>query len=604
VSPLEARLWDTHTRQRLGQPFCHATQDPTGKITFRQVLTGALSPDGKYALTGGLDNTARLWDAQAGKQLAVLRHAAPVEAVAFSPKGGRAVTGSWDQTARLWDTANGEPIGFAMNHRGPVKAVAFSPDGRQVATGSLVGERDEETGEGRPLGGEARVWEATTEKQGKPGKPVTAPLPHPHAVWKVALNRDGLLLTGAEDGCARVFDVVSGALIGQPLLHEGTVRSLVLSADGRTLLTAPAGAGQAQRARLWGLPTGLRTGASLPCAGQNAWAIRFKPDGKTLATAGADGVVRLWDREKRQCLGEPLAHRGKWVVGLALGGDNKLVAAWADEDGHKASLWDQAAGKAVHTWYHDKEIYAVAFSPDDRTVLTGTAQGTVRFWDVGTGKAVGQPLAHSGDVHAATFTPDGRIVVTVAADGLVRRWDWTTGKLLGAVQTSARPAPAGVTSDARVVMTAPRGPHAQLWSVADGMPQGSPISHRVVPVNVFSFSADSSMVLTGAGDGTARLWDVTTGQPLGPPLTHAGGVVGMAFTPDGRMVATSEKDAPVRFWTVPDPVRGNAEDVRLRVELLTAMAYDAHGVPRELGPAALAQRRQRLEKLGGLPEPD
>jgi hypothetical protein len=78
-------------------------------------------------------------------------------------------------------------------------------------------------------------------------------------------------------------------------------------------------------------------------------------------------------------------------------------------------------------------------------------------------------------------------------------------------------------------------------------------------------------------------------------------VIGLAFAPDGRVAATSEKDGPVRFWNIPDPVKGDAERVRLGVELLTAMAYDAHGAPRELDGAALLQRRQRLDELGGPP---
>ena len=88
----------------------------------------AFSPDGKTALTGSFDNTARLWDARTGKPIGkAMRHDGTVRAVAFSPDGKAALTGSFDDTARLWDARTGKPIGKAMRHNGTVEAVAFSP---------------------------------------------------------------------------------------------------------------------------------------------------------------------------------------------------------------------------------------------------------------------------------------------------------------------------------------------------------------------------------------------------------------------------------------------------------------------------------------------
>jgi Flp pilus assembly protein TadD len=104
----------------------------------------AFSPDGRTALTGSGDKTARLWDVSSGKPLATLQHEDGVSAVAFSPDGRTALTGSDDTTARLWDVASGKPLA-TLQHEGRVWSVEFSRDGRSALTGS----RD----------GTARLWE-------------------------------------------------------------------------------------------------------------------------------------------------------------------------------------------------------------------------------------------------------------------------------------------------------------------------------------------------------------------------------------------------------------------------------------------------------------
>jgi WD40 repeat protein len=594
---LEAQLWDTAKRQRLGPALRHDVKVAPARLKVPPVLTGALSREGKYILTSGeFDGAARLWDAVTGKMLAVLQHADRVEVTAFSPDGGTVLTGSWDGTARLWETATGRPTGFVMRHRGPVRVAAFGgPNGSQVATGSAVGERDEETRQIRFIGGEARVWDAAT------GKPLGLPLAHPQPVRAVALTPDGLLLTGTEDRCARVFDTLTGQLLGRPLLHEGTVMSCALSADGRTAVTGAAGAGPAQTARLWDLPPAPQAASAVLASKQETWCMAFNRDGKTLATGGRDGTVRLWGLRQGKLLAEPLRADG-WVTDVALSHDGlRLAAGWTNQT---VRVWDRAGGRLLHTWRFAKNVPVVAFSPDDQTILTACDDGTVSFREAAGGKVLGKPLVHDCRFRAAAFARDGETVVTVTEDGWLRRWDWKACRVLSAVQLPARPSIAALTPDTRSVLTARGGPHAQLWAVADGKPQGPPLSHKALAVGKLCFSDDGKTILASADDRAARLWDAATGQPLGPPLAHASDVLSLAFVPGGRVAVTAVKAGPLHFWKLPAPVTGSAESVRLRVELLTALAYDAHGMPHELDEAALVERRQRLEKLGGLPEPE
>jgi WD40 repeat protein len=207
----------------------------------------------------------------------------------------------------------------------------------------------------------------------------------------------------------------------------------------------------------------------------------------------------------------------------------------------------------------------VAFSPDGKTVLTGSWDKTARLWNAGTGKPIGAALQHRAYVLAVAFSPDGKTVLTGSQDNTARLWEAGTGKPIGAA-----------------------------------------LQHQNL-VQAVAFSPDGKMALTGSRDNTARLWEAGTGKPIGTALHHQGAaalqdqgpVVTVAFSPDGKTVLGSW-DKTARLWRLPR-VLGDPERVALWARLVTGIDLDEHGEPVPLGAAEWHQRRQRLEKLGGPP---
>ena len=163
-------------------------------------------------------------------------------------------------------------------------------------------------------------------------------------------------------------------------------------------------------------------------------------------------------------------------------------------------MLDAAArpGIGCSHWLH-RPSPSMAFSPDGKTVVSGSYDGTVRLWDVATTARQAPLDGHDGKVYSVAFSPDGRVVASGADDGTVRLWDVATHHQIGAAIT---------------------GHNGEIDSLA--------------------FSREGKTLVTGADDGTARLWDVATHDPIGTLTSHDGEIDSVAFSPDG----TSSPPAP------------------------------------------------------------
>jgi type VI secretion system protein ImpC len=310
--------------------------------------------------------------------------------------------------------------------------------------------------------------------------------------------------------------------------HTGAVRSVGFSPDGRILASGSFD----ETVKLWDWATGrlLRTLRGHKGVAESSRdrtpgvnSVAFAPDGKTLASGGLDGTIKLWSVADGKELATLRGHAGR-VLSVAFAPDGLTLASASDD--LTAKLWDVATrSKRISLRGHAKTVECGAFTPDGKALATGSWDGTVKLWEVASGQLLATIRGRKSEVLAVAFAPDGKTLATASAGGTVRLWDVATRTertVIGAHQHKAR---------------------------------------------TLAFSPDGRVLASAAW--TVRLWDAQTGQALITIRDATDKRWCLAFSQDGKTLVSGSQNQSIRLWDVDRLLAGRTGTVPVEEPKLT-----------------------------------
>ncbi|MEA5464065.1 nSTAND1 domain-containing NTPase [Leptothoe sp. PORK10 BA2] len=473
------------------------------------VLSVDVSPDGQTIATASSDNTVKLWQFNGEPLQSLTEHQDTVVTVTFSPNGQTLASASLDNTIRLWQRQSDGKFNLknTIQELNWMTAITFSPDGKILAAAGADGT--------------IKFWDLA-------GNALTTFSGHEDQVMSVAFSDDGeRLASGSEDGTVKLWNVQNGELV-RTLQANSQVLGVRFVGNERIVA-----AKEDAIIQIW--DTEGNSENTLQGHSDSVLYLNVSPDGETLASAGQDGMINIWDLTYGTLL-QTLEGHDASVSEVSFSPDGQALVS-TSQDG-TVRVWDLDGVLPV------LEGSTVSFSPDGQMVASGNEAGEINLW-MPDGELIRTFQAHEAEVIKVRFHPDGKLIASIGGDGLVKLWN-IDGALNGVLEGHTDSV-YGIDFSFRddLIATASGDGTIKVWDL-EGKVRQTLEGHKG-SIQEVSFSPDGKIIASAGEDGTIKFWN-TAGNLLRSIEAHKDTVFDISFSPNGKLIASGSGDQTVKVW--------------------------------------------------------
>ncbi len=470
-------------------------------------------------------------------------HTSQINAVAFSPDGKVLASAGGDGAVKLWDVRTGKEIRSVAGHSPDASALAFSPAKPILAT----------------AGTDILLWDFTT------GQMLDTLAGHWLYVNSLAFSSDGLLLASAgRDSLVLLWNLAQDYLQAE-IECQTEVFSVAFTPDGEALAIGTADG----QIRFWDIAEDQEIGSFQASLDEVRAIMAFSPDGKLLAGIGEaiakrdeigfDYPVTIWDfagdENQRQLIGH-----AEIVWAIAFHPNSRWLVS-ADMRG-RMKLWDVHSGKVIRSYHgHENLVRSLAFSPDGSTMASAGDDRAIKLWRVDADQEFRSLTGHAAKLHAVAFRPDGKTLAIARADHLISLWNLAIGDKVQLLPGHAAPVNAiAFSPDGKLLASAGEDTTVKLWEVESQRLVHTLKGHEDY-INAVAFSPDGKWLASAGGlppniypenenDSAIRIWEVKTGKLVHTLAKHRSDVLSLAFHPHGNLLASAGSDSAIILWEV------------------------------------------------------
>jgi len=481
----------------------------------------AITPDGKFIVLGN-DNIIELWNLEFGHLIGKFEgHKNSVEEIANTPDGKKFISRAIDNVIKLWDLETGSFI-RDIKLVSKVNAIAITPDSKQIVFGISDSS--------------IKLWDIETDSviRSMPG--------HEGEINTVVITPDGKqIVSGSDDSTIKLWDLESGKLIRTLIGHENSVKTIAVTFDGKHIVSG----GEDGDILLWDILDGKQKAHIVPFD-ENQW-IAYTPDNNYTCSPEAEEYITFRSGNTIYPYSNYAKHfKNESIVTKTF--QSILPAKPIDRKPTIKPVTNPSAELAIKK--DELPILSLAVTSDSRRLVSGSADKTIKLWNLETGTLIHTMAGHDKAVMSFTIANDNKWIVSICGDNTIKLWNLETGTLIrnmsGGIGENVNSI--AVTPDSKQLVSGNKDATVKLWDLETGNLIFTMVGHTS-SVNAVTITPDGKWIISSGGlDKTIKLWDLETGAPIRDLTGHEGEVNAIAISPDGKRLFSGSKEKSMKLW--------------------------------------------------------